>query len=1080
LGVNPDTQVYKTNATLCSPSEKVDPKTWKQAIKCCRPRLERELASVPGAPIVAVGGKALQTLTGKAKITPWRGAPVEGIKPFGGRYIIPTIHPAYIMRGKDSWDPVFRMDLSRAISPKPFEWPPFYIDEGPEMEAGLRAILAAKKITAVDVETDDINPFTANLRCIGLANEDVGVSVPWEPPNELYKDLITQILLDPTIEKTFHNAQYDLLSLRHVGGFTVRGPIFDTLLAHAIIAPQLPHDLGFVVSCELNAPRWKSIFRVEGADKGVARFKKADSKDLRTYNCLMGNVSVITRNGPVHISKLVNSKYDGEVLSRSDDGTLEWRRVIGHHKQRSKGQQWIGIKLKSIAENSQLRVTPDHKIGTTRGWVEAQYIQPGDMVFTEEEELSVEARSAIMGTSLGDSTLAISPSQRNRDRKTSAHLTGGHVTSCDLSMVKAAAFPGISHLSEPEEVKSGYTAGTMFQSWSLRSSYQLLEIRNRLGGDKRKITKEILDDLGPIGWAWWFMDDGCLQKGQPGHRDGVTLALCRYDDESRTAVLEWVRNRFGAGSCNGDKVLRLSANPAEKFALWIGEHVTPGTRYKLPRHLSFPPYRQPVFSTGKSYAVPVESVGVLPPPINNTERKRRNLRWCLTVEGNHNFFTSFGLVKNCGDVLGPVLSVPAIKKRLKKLHRGEELSANLHLLSDLAMRMRERGILVDRGSFDEHRRNLTDAMQREREGFDSLGLPAVLGANGMDRSLKKLFFNTFGIKPRTYSKKSGEPELNAETLKILSGHNDLTVRTAASKVLNFRQFGKLLATYIDGIPLDAKDVVHPCWSPHRAVTGRWGCSEPNAQNIPAKMRNILMSRPNSYFVAADFKQLELRIFAVLTGDQRLIDAFNTNAEIHLDRARRIFDDPTINKERDEYKLCKNLTYGILYGAGADKLWRTLLPKFPATPFRMVTRFMKVFFEDHPAAKEWQIEQIRKAEELHFVEDPLSGRREYFHLGRIEPSKVLNFPIQAAAGTLLNRAALAIDKELRWDSGEGLLLAVHDELVTEGPDVERLVEVANRCMTQRVTLNGFTLEFPVDIEVGQNWRDMDTPAKKIAA
>ena len=117
-----------------------------------------------------------------------------------------------------------------------------------------------------------------------------------------------------------------------------------------------------------------------------------------------------------------------------------------------------------------------------------------------------------------------------------------------------------------------------------------------------------------------------------------------------------------------------------------------------------------------------------------------------------------------------------------------------------------------------------------------------------------------------------------------------------------------------------------------------------------------------------------------------------------------------------------------------------------------------------------MDMLKHAREEKFVEEPLSGRREYFHDGLIEPNKVVNFPIQGAAGTLVNRAITSLDKQISW-TDESILFQVHDELVLEGPDQSRLSKLLKEHMNQSFTYNGNTLRFPIECKAGPDWGHM---------
>ena len=284
-------QVHTTNALLCRPPKKFSDLQWKQALECCRPRLERELAEVrPGdsVSLLACGGKAAWSLTdptgpfnkpaSRDKIFSWRGAPLQV-----GRFVVlPTIHPAFVLRAPH-YKAVFLIDLRRAVNPPAqWQWPRILVEPGAEMRAALQEILAADQPVGVDIENlgDPLNH--ARIRCIGVATREVAVSVPLEL-NPVEEAILLGHILASNQVKVYHNAPHDILGMK-VHNIHTNGRIFDTLLAHAVFDPLMPHDLGFVASYFFPAPRWKSEHKVESEDRGLALFANKPIAELCLYN----------------------------------------------------------------------------------------------------------------------------------------------------------------------------------------------------------------------------------------------------------------------------------------------------------------------------------------------------------------------------------------------------------------------------------------------------------------------------------------------------------------------------------------------------------------------------------------------------------------------------------------------------------------------------------------------------------------------------------------------------------------------------------------------------------------------------
>ena len=296
--------IYVGNAMLCAPKPYTSAAEWRQAIRSCMPRLVNVLQAVPpGGLILALGARIMWALTGKGEVRMWRGYPLPAIAPFEflnerGVIIYPTYHPSFVLRTPGHL-PVEKIDWQRAIEMKrgeikPWVWADRHIDPDVNMLQALERIRRAEW-AGVDVETAGTNPFVADLLCIGLGvadgegEKEEAVSVPWPSANADISALTKEILALGKIRKALHNGPYDWTSLA-----TWSAPLsnidFDTMIAHRIVAPQLPHDLGFVASLEFAAPRWKSLHKVGDDRKGserwaIARGDGVRYRALREYNC---------------------------------------------------------------------------------------------------------------------------------------------------------------------------------------------------------------------------------------------------------------------------------------------------------------------------------------------------------------------------------------------------------------------------------------------------------------------------------------------------------------------------------------------------------------------------------------------------------------------------------------------------------------------------------------------------------------------------------------------------------------------------------------------------------------------------
>jgi len=288
----PKEDLHLTNAVLCpGPVKGLSPSDSRLALECCAPRLEAELLQVGARWILGYGKSALQAITGKAKILDWMGAPLDGIaNKKGGDYtgwkILPTLHPGFCLSNLP-YTPVMQIHTIRAWDYAheripPWKWPEIVI-EGSQVVEALRHILANPESLGVDVETTGINPRKDALIELGISGSELAVCVDWPNASELEQSLAAEILKSPRHKSTMHNGWTFDVPCLWVNGLSVPNYDYDTLIAHAIVAPLLKHKLSIVSCIEHHAPRWKDSFRAGGDEKGAARIVNAARKERADY-----------------------------------------------------------------------------------------------------------------------------------------------------------------------------------------------------------------------------------------------------------------------------------------------------------------------------------------------------------------------------------------------------------------------------------------------------------------------------------------------------------------------------------------------------------------------------------------------------------------------------------------------------------------------------------------------------------------------------------------------------------------------------------------------------------------------------
>jgi DNA polymerase-1 len=311
-----------------------------------------------------------------------------------------------------------------------------------------------------------------------------------------------------------------------------------------------------------------------------------------------------------------------------------------------------------------------------------------------------------------------------------------------------------------------------------------------------------------------------------------------------------------------------------------------------------------------------------------------------------------------------------------------------------------------------------------------------------------------------------------------------------AEIFTYRELSKLLSTYIDTLPdLAGPDGrIHATFNQAGTTTGRFSSQNPNLQNIPAsdglakQIREAFVAAPGHTFVAFDYSQIELRIAALMSGDDYLIDTFEAGKDIHAAVASRVFGVPENEVTHDMRRKAKVINFGILYGMGVTALQQNL-----GTSRKEAQEFYDNYFISFPKIAEYTDATIAFAKKNGFTET-LFGRRRYFkemrsplpYIRAAAERQAGNAPLQGTAADCIKIAIRDADQALRNErliEKAHLVLQVHDELVYEVKDsvvreVSVLVENVMKNVLPREFLKG---KRPVPLEVhvatGKNWGEL---------
>ncbi|MBN2098228.1 MAG: DNA polymerase I, partial [Dehalococcoidia bacterium] len=303
-------------------------------------------------------------------------------------------------------------------------------------------------------------------------------------------------------------------------------------------------------------------------------------------------------------------------------------------------------------------------------------------------------------------------------------------------------------------------------------------------------------------------------------------------------------------------------------------------------------------------------------------------------------------------------------------------------------------------------------------------------------------------------------------------------------ILEYRQLAKLRSTYIDALPSlvdPGTGRLHTTFNQAATATGRLSSSEPNMQNIPIRgelgkqVRTAFVAAPSCVLVSADYSQIELRILAHLSQDERLLTAFREDKDIHAATASEVFGVPMTGVTPDMRRMAKVVNFGIIYGMSDYGLEQaTELSRDQAA------QFIAAYFQRYPGVKSYLESTKRKARERGYVETVM-GRRRYIpdldsgnrQVREAAERMAINMPVQGTAADIIKVAMVNLQKEIdRRGLKSRLILQVHDDLLLESP-LEEVKEA--RTLLREIMSGAMRLSVPlkVDVKVGRNWGDMET-------
>jgi len=341
------------------------------------------------------------------------------------------------------------------------------------------------------------------------------------------------------------------------------------------------------------------------------------------------------------------------------------------------------------------------------------------------------------------------------------------------------------------------------------------------------------------------------------------------------------------------------------------------------------------------------------------------------------------------------------------------------------------------------------------------------------KQLGEVLFEKLGL-PVVKKTKTGY-STDADVLEKLEPYHDIV-----KLILQYRQLSKLQSTYVEGLLKEIRrdtSKVHTYYRQTIAATGRLSSQFPNLQNIPIRLEEgrrirkaFVPSEPGWTILAADYSQIELRVLAHISGDEKLKEAFIENMDIHTKTAMDVFGVRAEDVDANMRRQAKAVNFGIVYGISDFGLSNNL-----GITRRDASRFIEQYFEAFQGVRGYMDRIVEEARRDGYVTTLLERRRylpeikaSNFNLRSFAERTAMNTPIQGTAADIIKLAMVKMDQQLTKHGLQSrMLLQVHDELVFEVPEaeLETMIKLVPEVMESAIKLD---VPLKADVSYGTNW------------
>lgn len=411
----------------------------------------------------------------------------------------------------------------------------------------------------------------------------------------------------------------------------------------------------------------------------------------------------------------------------------------------------------------------------------------------------------------------------------------------------------------------------------------------------------------------------------------------------------------------------------------------------------------------------------------------------------------------------------------EKLRENEQFGLYHELelpLAQILGKMESLGVKTDLGILQEIGLQLSTRLtELESIIYEMAGQPFNINS---PKQLGEILFEKLGLTPIKKTKTGYSTA--ADVLEKLESEHEII-----SFILTYRQLGKLNSTYIEGLSKEIHEdgKIHTRFQQALTQTGRLSSINPNLQNIPIRLEEgrkiraaFVPSEPGWLMFAADYSQIELRVLAHMSQDEKMISAFRDGEDIHTKTAMDVFGVDKDGVSSDMRRTAKAVNFGIVYGISDYGLSQSL-----NITRKEAGKFIDTYLDTFPGVKQYMEDIVTEAKMKGYVVTMMNRRRylpditsSNFNLRSFAERTAMNTPIQGTAADIIKKAMIDMDARLREENMQTrMLLQVHDELIFEAPEeeIEKLKKIVPEVMEAALSLD---VPLKAEWAYGLSWYD----------